>query len=104
MTIQQREHYWQQIMAEYQASGLSGMAYCKQQTISYHQFTYWRSKLRQADSDEPREYPGSGFARVSVADPSSSTAELTIRLPSGISITGLHGDNIDLLGSILRQL
>lgn len=104
MTTQQREHYWQQIMAECQASGLSGMAYCKQQTISYHQFTYWRSKLRQADANEPRERSGSGFARVSVSDPSRSTAELTITLPSGISITGLHGNNIDLLGSILRQL
>lgn len=104
MTNQQREHYWQQIMSECQSSGLSGMAFCKQQTISYHQFTYWRSKLRQTDSGKPIERSGSGFARVSVAGPDRSTTELTIRLPSGVSITGLHSNNIDLLGSILRQL
>ena len=104
MTTKQREHDWQQIMTECQASGLSGMAFCKQQTIPYHQFTYWRSKLRQADSDKPKVHSGSGFARVSVADPSRSTTELTITLPSGISITGLHTNNVDLLGSIMRQL
>ena len=47
MTTKQRQHDWQQIMTDCQASGLSGMAFCKQQSISYHQFTYWRSKLRQ---------------------------------------------------------
>ena len=104
MTNKQSEHDWQQIMTECQASGLSGMAFCKQQTIPYHQFTYWRSKLRQADSDKSKERSGSGFARVSVAGPDRSTTELTIRLPGGISITGLHTNNIDLLGSILRQL
>lgn len=102
MTGEQREHYWQEIMTEHQASGLSGMAFCKQQVIAYHQFTYWRSKLRKTGSNESRVR--SGFARVSVAGPSRSTAELTVTLPSGIAITGLRGDTIGLLGPILRQL
>jgi len=102
MTTQKREDYWQEIVAECQNSGLSGRAFCKQQELPYHQFTYWRSKLRQAGSDEPEER--CGFARVSVADLSRSNAELTITLPSGIAITGLRGDTIDMLGPILRQL
>jgi hypothetical protein len=29
---------------------------------------------------------------------------LTLRLPGGMAITGLHAGNVDLLGAILRQL
>jgi hypothetical protein len=29
---------------------------------------------------------------------------LTVSLPGGVSITGLHVGNIDLLGAVLRQL
>lgn len=102
MANKQRDQYWQQIMADCQSSGLSGMAFCKQQNIAYHRFTYWRSKLRQSEPASV-ESP-SGFTRVKVAEPGRSAMELTISLPSGISITGLHGQNIDLLGAILRQL
>ena len=98
----QRQHDWQQIMNDCQASGLSGMAFCKQQSISYHQFTYWRSKLRQTRGSQSN--PKSGFTRVSAAAPEHSETELTVTLPTGISITGLRGDNIELLGAILRQL
>jgi hypothetical protein len=98
----QRQHDWQQIMNDCQASGLSGMAFCKQQSISYHQFTYWRSKLRQTQGNQSN--PKSGFTRVSAAAPEHSETELTVTLPTGISITGLRGDNIELLGAILRQL
>jgi hypothetical protein len=30
--------------------------------------------------------------------------ELTLMLPGGIAITGLHAGNVDVLGAILRQL
>lgn len=99
---EQREQYWQHIIAECQASGLSGMAFCKQQEIAYHQFTYWRSKFRQVDPNQPSNE--SGFARVMLASSGRSGEQLTLTLPSGISITGLHGENVELLGSILRQL
>lgn len=102
MTFQQREQFWGQILAEWQASGLSGMAFCQQFKHPYHQFTYWRSKLGVTQTESPA-YP-TGFARV-VSNPScSASTELTLTLPSGISITGLHASNVELLGSILRQL
>jgi len=31
-------------------------------------------------------------------------AGLTVSLPGGVSITGLHAGNIELLGAVLRQL
>jgi hypothetical protein len=36
--------------------------------------------------------------------PNLESNDLTLRLPGGMAITGLHAGNVDLLGAILRQL
>jgi len=33
-----------------------------------------------------------------------ATDDLTVSLPGGVSITGLHAGNIEWLGAVLRQL
>ncbi|WP_409525726.1 IS66 family insertion sequence element accessory protein TnpA [Nitrincola sp. MINF-07-Sa-05] len=102
MTTHERQQYWQQQMADWQASNLSGAAFCKQHALSYHQFVYWRQKLTHDDHAQPDVV--AGFAKVTPLQSSHSPAELTLSLPGGVSITGLHAGNINLLGSILRQL
>lgn len=37
--------YWQQTLSDWQDSDLSGAAFCRQRSLSYHQFGYWRRKL-----------------------------------------------------------
>jgi hypothetical protein len=32
-------------VTDWETSGVSGNAYCKQQSLTYHQFFYWRRKL-----------------------------------------------------------
>lgn len=105
MTHQEREQYWQQQVTEWQASGLSGMAYCKQQALTYHQFSYWRQKLL-ASASSTKE-PVAGFATVAypaVSVKGTDCVGLTVSLPGGITVTGLHAGNVALLGDILRQL
>ncbi len=38
--------FWDQTLSDWQASGLSGAAFCKEQSLSYHRFVYWRGKLQ----------------------------------------------------------
>ncbi len=102
MTKQERTEHWQQHVEHWRDSGLSGVAFCKQHELSYHQFTYWRRKL-QEDGREPGQPPSSGFARVTCL-PSQPVGELALALPGGLTITGLYAGNIELLGAILRQL
>ena len=45
MTATEKVHFWQQQITDWEATGLSGNAYCKQQSLIYHQFVYWRQKL-----------------------------------------------------------
>lgn len=98
MTTTSREAFWQQQLFDWQHSGLSGAVFCLQQSLSYHQFTYWRRKL--ADGAASRAV---GFVQATVM-PVAAPVELTLRLPGGIAITGLHAGNVGLLGAILGQL
>ncbi|MGA8163831.1 MAG: hypothetical protein WB791_02260 [Waddliaceae bacterium] len=42
---QQLQEKWTAWIEEWQSSGLSGAAWCKQQKIAYHQFIYWKKRL-----------------------------------------------------------
>jgi len=42
MTPTERAYVCQQRITDWQVSGVSGSAYCKQQSLIYHQFVYWR--------------------------------------------------------------
>ena len=64
MTSTERAHAWQRHMTDWQASGASGSAYCKQQSLAYHQFVYWRQKLTPTDDSPKQEQVTTGFARV----------------------------------------
>ena len=103
MTSTDRQHLWQQHITDWRASGLSGMAYCKQRSLAYCRFVYWRKKLADPEPVSDRAAP-SGFARVAPVSGGGATDGLTVSLPGGVSITGLHAGNVELLGAVLRQL
>ncbi|WP_018405568.1 IS66 family insertion sequence element accessory protein TnpA [Marinobacter gelidimuriae] len=106
MTPTERAHVWQQHITDWETSGVSGSAYCKQQSLVYHQFVYWRRKLAPAEDCLKQEQAATGFTRV-VSAPGAGIGGadgLTVSLPGGVSITGLRAGNIELLGAVLRQL
>jgi hypothetical protein len=107
MTATEKVHFWQQQMNDWEATGLSGNAYCKQQSLIYHQFVYWRQRLTSAENNPKLAPAATGFTQVISSVPGVSTGEingLTVSLSGGISISGLHAGNIDLLGAVLRPL
>ena len=100
MTTQERADFWQQQITAWLDTGLSGHVFCKSQALVYHQFAYWRKKLEQPAA--PDSLPG--FARVTMPAPVATEVGLMLTLPNGITLSGLHLGNIDLLGAIMRQL
>lgn len=101
MSRQERQTFWQQQVAEWDATDLSAAAFCRQRSLTYHQFLYWRQQLSQ--SNTPSAAGMAGFTRVTQVE-SSISSELSVILPGGIRIAGLHAGNVNLLGSILGQL
>ena len=104
MTTPDLYQLWQQTLSDWQASGLSGAAYCKQESLVYHRFVYWRQKLTSNTEPSKPVQTRSGFARVAPVPDAGAGAGLTVSLPGGVSITGLHAGNIELLGAVLRQM
>lgn len=102
MTTQERANFWHEQITIWRSSGLSGQAFCNRHDLSYHQFIYWRAKQDKAGS--VLQETAVGFARVAPSRAVSTCGELTLSLPNGVSITGLHAGNVDLLGPLLRQL
>ncbi|MCL1480258.1 MULTISPECIES: IS66 family insertion sequence element accessory protein TnpB [unclassified Marinobacter] len=109
MTPTEKVHFWQQQINDWEATGLSGNAFCKQQSLIYHQFVYWRQKLTSGEDYRTQAPVTTGFTRV-VSSASRMGVDagdangLTVSLPGGVAITGLHAGNIELLGAVLRQL
>lgn len=106
MSRQERQTFWQQQVAEWGATDLSAAAFCRQRSLTYHQFIYWRQQLSDSTStgSEGSAVPGTtGFSRVTQVEQSISS-ELSVILPGGIRIAGLHAGNVNLLDAILGQL
>ena len=102
MTTQQRDVFWQQQIASWLSSRLSAPAFCKLHDLSCHQFSYWRRKLATPQLDKADS--SAGFARVTLPPSQTTHPGLTLTLPNGIAISGLHASNIELLGAIMRLL
>lgn len=102
MNSQERQQVWQQQIADWLTSDLSGAAFCKLHGVNYGQFNYWRKKLQQGKPVEP----SAGFAQVlplAVA-PNRSSDELSVHLPSGIRVSGVNAGNVDVVLALLRQV
>lgn len=77
MASAELHHFWQHTLTEWATSGLSGAAFCREHRFSYHQFSYWRRKLRAEGESEA----GAGFARVAPAATTEAGDGLTGSTP-----------------------
>lgn len=92
---------WPQRIRDWEQSGLSGAAFCKQHGLVYHQFAYWKRQVREPKAGDAQTQAS---RLVKVAQASGAEHGITIRLPGGMEIDGLDASNIGLLGRILEQL
>ena len=96
MTKQLPPTQWQAIIEQWQASGLSAKTFCQQQQVMYHNFLYWRRKLRQSVNSQ--------LVPV-VSDSSTVVADaIELAMPDGLVIRGIRSGNLTLAIELLRQL
>ena len=53
MTRQEQRAYWQERLADQAVSGLSGLAWCVQEGVSYPTFLRWRRRLVEEPATAP---------------------------------------------------
>jgi transposase-like protein len=71
-------HEWQQQIQDWQASGLSQAAYCRQHGLNPNTFNGWRRRYRAAPASTPGLLP----IQVAAAVPAPASA-LVLRLAAG---------------------
>ena len=95
---------WRDIIEQWQQSGLSVSAFCRQQSLPEHQIHYYRRKFL-VKSPEPQKKSGqttTGFTRVAIASQSQGSVQL--RLPSGIELNGLSLQHPQHIAELVRAL
>jgi len=95
--VQERRAFWQEHLAHWHASGLTQVAYCRQQGLNRDQFGYWKKRLLSARS--PDATPG--FIAVHMA---SVGATLTVVLKNHLRVEVYPGFDPATLRAVVQAL
>lgn len=109
------ERAWRERIRRQQKSGLTIQAFCQEEGLAAHQFSWWRRQLRQRDGGsgddkklpkEKRRRKGSGgsFVPVEVSRVNSSAASIEIVLDKPPRIAVSAGFDPQLLKEVLRVM
>lgn len=101
---QQTKSFWLAHIEQWQSSGLSQAAYCRQHNLCEQKFSY---RKRQSSLIKENANTSTGFARVQVDNPirvSASAMDLSIRFNNGICIEGITENNLNLVQPLLAIL
>jgi hypothetical protein len=63
-TVLERRTFWQDHLAQWQGSGLTQVAYCRQQGLKVAQFGYWKKRLLPPTA--PQAAPGAALSFIPV--------------------------------------
>jgi hypothetical protein len=95
---QKKRQAWQQRLERFESSGLSVVAFCRQEGVSAHSFYYWKQRVAATGcpvgAPEPRLLP----VRVLTLSP------VEVVLPSGPVLRLLPGCDLDFVRSLVSSL
>lgn len=81
---QTKREKWETIIAEYEKSGMSQIAFCKQNELTLAQFGYYRGALKPKQN-LPKK-PSNAFVPVKI-NQQTSASEIRLTLPNGFHCT-----------------
>lgn len=94
------QEYWLNHIEQWQDSGLTQAAYCRQYELTIHKFSYWKCKLNSNGETN------AGFVQVNIAqqlEPLSATG-LCIEFTDGIRLAGINQVNAALAQQLVTVL
>lgn len=99
-SLRERRSFWQEHLAQWHASGMSQVAYCRQQGLRLAQFGYWKKRLLTARA--PATAPAAaGFIAVQMA---SAGAPLTVVLNDHLRVEVQPGFDPVTLRAVIHAL
>ena len=82
----------EEICLQWEQSGLSRRAFCKQHNIAYQTFNYWYKRIISKG--------GSGFSQISL--PANAISSMEVTFPSGARITFEVEPSVSWLRELVR--
>ena len=101
-THQDLQQFWNQHIQSYEQCGHSKARYCRDNSLSYHQFIYWAARLSDQSTIE-KKAPASKLIPILVKEPDSPSG-LQVHLPNGVLISGISGHSVEIIGRLIDQL
>ena len=95
--LRERRAFWQEHLAQWQASGMSQVVYCRQQGLKLAQFGYWKKRLlpvRSADA-------AAGFVTVQMT---SAGVSLAVVLNARLRVEVYPGFDPVTLRAVIQTL
>jgi hypothetical protein len=78
-----KEQYWREVIGRQGASGLSAVAFCRQEALPLQTFYVWRRTLREWDAVGNAQCEVPAFVPAVVTEALPSEASIAIELASG---------------------
>lgn len=97
-TKQGKRDYWANQVKEWKASGETQSNYCRRHNLKPHQMTYWSQVYRSKPQLESAS-TSHGFVALKVIEAAAS--ELTLHLPNGLRLEGVHAGNLSVVREIV---
>ncbi|HWL13552.1 MAG TPA: IS66 family insertion sequence element accessory protein TnpB [Ureibacillus sp.] len=91
---------WEQRIADYKSSGQSQAKWCEDNGISYHQFGYWKKRLK----DQHTEKANNSWIPVIIEEPKPTRCESLLIKVGSFSIEVNSGFNSTLLTEVIKVL
>ena len=87
MNKSEKEKFWSELIYEFDKSGMSVAAFCREWNLAKHNFHYWHRKLKEQDNSE--------FVELTVCDDSPAVTQVNesaIRICLGVMKVEVDND------------
>lgn len=111
----QNRQFWRDHLTQWQDTGMTQLAYCRQHQLCPHKFGYYKRVLVTRSEPTPEKQvlvtrselapqKTSGFVSVQVLPQISQPESLTLHFNSGLRLSGIATDNLGLVKQLTQVL
>ena len=98
--------YWANHIKQWNTSGQTQSEYCRRHQLKLHQLVYWKqvfSNTPKPKVKKPVNTLSGGFVAMQLTPATEPPApDLTLQLPNGLRIEGVHASNLAVIQEIIR--
>ena len=97
-----KREYWSSHIERWQESGSSQTEYCKEHGLKDHQFTYWKKRIVQTETEG--KFVSLNLSSFTNQQPPQPGCPLRVVVSSGLKVEVEAGFDPDLLGQLIIVL